>query len=291
MIPETVKCAAADIKSLKIQGATEVAIEGVRSLKSIKGNDLKTLKEAETLLTKMRPTEPLLRNGLKYVLLRVKYGGDIKPACDEYIKTCQDAFDRIAEIGSKRIINGSKIMTHCHSRLVTGLLIRAKKAGRKNFEVFISETRPKLQGRTTAAELAKAGIPVTFYVDSAMNSFINKADMVLVGCDAITADGDFLNKIGTSQLALCADEAETEFLVATELLKFDPKTARGFHEKIEERDFREVWANPPKRVKIRNPAFDVTPAKHIHSAITEEGIIQPQNVLPAVKEKYSWIFK
>lgn len=289
MIPPAVRRTAEDIRKLKIQGATNVAVCGLRSLETLGNPSEKTLRECAALLAKMRPTEPLLRNGLAYVLHGVRLGMTVKDAADDYIGFCNVAFKKIVEVGAKRIENNAKIMTHCHSSLVTHILSYAKKTHGKRFEVFASEARPLFQGRLTAAELAKAGIPVTFYVDSAMNSFVNKADFVLVGCDAITADGDFLNKIGTSALAFCADEAETKFVVATELLKFDPKTTIGNIEKIEERCPCEVWKNPPKRVRVRNPAFDITPAKYIHSLITEAGVILPQGVPAEVKAKYPWI--
>ena len=289
MIPACVKKVARDIKNLKIQGATHIAIEGLNSLKKIE-KDKRMLLECSKFLAETRPVEPLLRNGLRYVLKAVGDGESVGSAVDEYLQLCVDAIEKIIAFGAKRIEDTSKIMTHCHSSIVIDILKHAKQYGKK-FEVIACEARPKFQGRITAVELSKAKIPVTFIVDSAANFFINKVDLVLVGCDAITAECDFFNKIGSSAIALCANEAETDFAIATELLKFDPETTFGTIEKIEERDFHEVWSKPPKGVEIRNPAFDIIPAKHIHFVITENGIMQPQGVLSSVKEVYPWIFK
>ena len=95
-------------------------------------------------------------------------------------------------------------------------------------------------------------------VDSAVRSFIKSADLVLVGSDAMTSEGNVINKIGTSQIALAANEARIPFYVVTELLKFDPQTIHGDYEAIEERDASEIWEDAPDGLKIRNPAFDVT---------------------------------
>ena len=80
-----------------------------------------------------------------------------------------------------------------------------------------------------------------------------------------------------SQLSL--SEARVPFYVVSELLKFDPETLHGGCEKIEQRNPAEVWAEAPPQLKVRNPAFDVTPNRYIHGIICEEGIIPPQTVL------------
>jgi ribose 1,5-bisphosphate isomerase len=128
-------------------------------------------------------------------------------------------------------------------------------------------------------------------VDSAVRNFMNKADLVLVGADAITSEGNVINKIGTSQVALAAQEARTPFYVATELLKFDPQTIHGDYEAIEERSPDEIWPDAPEGLEIRNPAFEVTRRDYIHGIICEEGLISPQSILEAVRRRYSWILE
>jgi translation initiation factor 2B subunit (eIF-2B alpha/beta/delta family) len=78
--------------------------------------------------------------------------------------------------------------------------------------------------------------------------------------------------------------------VVSELLKFDAETLGGGCEKIEQRSPNEVWAEAPKELKVKNPAFDVTPNRYIHGIICEEGIIPPQTVLETVRKRYSWVF-
>ena len=121
--------------------------------------------------------------------------------------------------------------------------------------------------------------------------FVNKVDLVVVGADAITSEGNVINKIGTSMIALAAKEARTPFYVVSELLKFDPATVLGDYETIEERSSKEVWACPPERLVIRNPAFDVTRREFIHGIICEEGVVSPDSISELVNRKHPWIFK
>jgi ribose 1,5-bisphosphate isomerase len=106
---------------------------------------------------------------------------------------------------------------------------------------------------------------------------MKKIDKVVIGADSIAANGAVVNKIGTSQLALIAHEARALFFVAAESYKFHPQTLVGELVEIEERDATEV-VNPKEfpGIKIRNPAFDVTPPEYIDLIITEKGIIPPQ---------------
>jgi ribose 1,5-bisphosphate isomerase len=100
-----------------------------------------------------------------------------------------------------------------------------------------------------------------------------------------------INKIGTSMVALVAHEARTPFYVVSGLLKFDPTTMFGDYEKIEERNPDEVWKNPPKRLTVRNPAFDVTRRDFIHGIICEEGIISPHSIIEVMQRRHPWIFE
>ena len=119
---------------------------------------------------------------------------------------------------------------------------------------------------------------------------MKNVDLVMVGADAITSEGNVINKIGTSLIALAANEARTPFYVVSELLKFNPSTVHGDYEKIEERNPNEIWTEAPSKLKIINPAFDITRRNYIHGIICEEGIISPHSVLEVVRKTYPWIF-
>ncbi len=308
-----IKNIARDIKSLKIQGARKVALGVINALiytaKNSKSKDIKQFYkeffEVAEYLYKLRPTEPMTRNTidriLNYIHLLIKNKSYLKQTSrrkrvdqvrelivkkgKQMIKQMKINRERIAKYGSQLIQNNMTIMTYCHSSTVTNLLKHARIEG-KSIEVISCETRPRFQGRITAKELASYKIPVTQIVDGAMNAFMKDVDMVIVGGDAVTSRGDLINKIGTSTLAHIARAHDIPFYSAVELFKFDPLTLFGFKEKIEERDKKEVWEKPPRGVKIRNPAFDLTYAKYISGYITEEGIIPPQSLLSVVKQTY-----
>jgi ribose 1,5-bisphosphate isomerase len=101
-----------------------------------------------------------------------------------------------------------------------------------------------------------------------------------------------VNKIGTSQIAHTAHEARVNVVVAAETYKFAPRTIIGELITIEERDGNEILADEISRtlphVKVRNPAFDVTPAEYIDLIVTEAGAIPPQMAYTIIRENLGW---
>jgi methylthioribose-1-phosphate isomerase len=149
--------------------------------------------------------------------------------------------------------------------------------------VLADETRPFLQGaRLTAWELVKDGIDTTVITDNMAGTMMRggNIDLVVVGADRIAANGDTANKVGTYTVAVLAKEHGIPFYVAAPLSTIDLATADGSGIPIEERPDREVThvgssRLTPDGAHIRNPAFDVTPAKYITAIITEKGIARP----------------
>lgn len=264
-----------EIKELKIQSATNVAKAAIDAWEMAKDK-----KAATKALISARPTEPMLRNVLKFL----NKGG--KP--EEIRKIIATAEEKIVEYGSNLVESHSLVYTHCHSSIVEAILEKAKNEG-KELEVHVTETRPDYQGRITAANLAKRGIKVTLYVDSAVEAALKNADLMFIGADAVTAYGGIVNKIGSSLFARLATEREIPVYVATEALKYDPATFYGKPEKIEQRSTKEVWAGHPKGVRIVNNVFDFVPNAYITSIVTELGVMPYEDLLEKVKEAYSWI--
>jgi methylthioribose-1-phosphate isomerase len=194
----------------------------------------------------------------------------------------------IGRHGAALVKEGVTILTHCNAGgLATagygtalGVIRAAHEAG-KNIRVFADETRPWLQGaRLTAWELMKDGIPVTLIADNMAGWFMKKEeiDICVVGADRIAANGDTANKIGTYSVAVLARENNIPFYVAAPTSTFDLTMASGDEIPIEERHDREVthlhgFPVAPEGVKVRNPAFDVTPARYITGIITEKGVV------------------
>jgi ribose 1,5-bisphosphate isomerase len=258
------------------------------------------LTEAARILLQTRPTAVSLPNGIRYVMHRLNLARgrndsfkEIREAtlaaASEFIENAKTAVQRIGEIGARRIVDGDVLLTHCNSAAAIEVMKTAWREGRR-FEVLVTETRPRFQGHITARELSKAGIPVTLILDDAVRYFMQDVDKVIVGADAVTANGALVNKIGTSMVALAAHEARVRVFVAAETYKFSPETMIGELVEIEERGPGEVISDEQQRkigsIKVLNPSFDVTPAEYIDLIITERGIIPPVGAILILEEVF-----
>jgi methylthioribose-1-phosphate isomerase len=188
--------------------------------------------------------------------------------------------------GAALMPKNARIMTYCNTGALAtsghGTALGVVRSAReKNVSVIACETRPYLQGaRLTAWECVQEGIPCTLVTDNMAGHLMAKGevDVVIVGADRIAANGDTANKIGTYMVAVLARRHGLPFYIAAPTSTFDPKTADGSGIQIEERPAQEVtgyrgtrWA--PEGVKVRNPAFDVTPAELITAIVCEKGVL------------------
>lgn len=290
-----------DIRSLKIQGANSVAYHAVLALKDICHmaktiTELKSgLEAAKKRLFSARPTEPALRNAINYVI-KNSHGQDLRQFRSSALKLVADAAgalkgsnEAIARIGYRKIRSGMTIFTHCHSSSVLAVIRRAWKEGAR-FNVHNTETRPRFQGRITARELASIGIPVRHFVDAAARLAIKKADLMLIGADAITTEGYVINKIGSELMSEVAARYGVPVYSCASSWKFDPETIFGFDEVIESRSPKEVWERPPRGVKIDNHAFEKVSPGLIAGIISETGIYPSEVFVEEMKKKNSWMF-
>ncbi|MEW6602546.1 MAG: S-methyl-5-thioribose-1-phosphate isomerase [Nitrospirota bacterium] len=199
----------------------------------------------------------------------------------------------IGRWGAQFIKDGDTIITHCNAgSLATGGYgtatgpIRVAVEQGKKIQVYADETRPVLQGcRLTSWELMQDNIPVTLITDNTAGAILRKGEinLAIVGTDRTVANGDVANKIGTYSLAVLCRENGVPFYVAAPLSSIDFSMATGDLIPIEERGAEEVThvfgcQIAPEGVKVRNIAFDVTPAKYITGIITEKGVFRPQDL-------------
>lgn len=264
-----------DIKSLKIQGAENVARAGIKALK------MRHDRNSINKIISLRPTEPCLRNAINFALRDMKNNADLA------LKHFDDAQKKIAEIGSRKIKNNKVIFTHCHSGTVMAILKEAAKT--RKFKVYCTETRPSLQGRLTAVGLAKAKIPVRLFTDASARYAIKKANIAFFGVDAITSEGKIINKMGTEMFADIAEKYDVPVYFCTDSWKYDPLTVFGFEEAIERRDKKEVWDKAPKGVEISNLAFEIVEPELATGIISELGVFAPATFIEEVKRNYPWI--
>ncbi len=196
----------------------------------------------------------------------------------------------IGEHGRDLLGDGQTVLTHCNAGALataaygTALgIIRAAVSQGKKIRVYADETRPFLQGaRLTVWELERDGIPVVLITDGMAGWLMARGEVgaVIVGADRIAANGDTANKIGTYTVAVLARENGVPFYVAAPMSTVDAALESGAGIPIEERkadEVREVGGRliTLAGVEVRNPAFDVTPAKFITAIVTERGIFRP----------------
>ena len=202
---------------------------------------------------------------------------------DEDVAACR----AMGRFGADLVPDKARILTHCNAGALAtagygtalGVIRGAIEQG-KQVSVFADETRPFLQGaRLTAWELTHDGIDTTVITDNMAATFMRQGmiDLVVVGADRIAANGDVANKVGTYGVAVLAKEHGIPFYVAAPSSTLDPATPSGAGIPIEERPDREVThvgttRLTPALAKVRNPAFDVTPARYVTAIITERGI-------------------
>lgn len=201
---------------------------------------------------------------------------------DDDVATCRAIGEHgaaLLEPLARRLDRPLRIMTHCNAgwlatvdygtALAPVYLLHERGIP---LEVWVSETRPRNQGYLTAWELGQMGIPHRVVVDNACGHLLQRGDVdiVIVGTDRTTRNGDVANKIGTYLKALAAREAGVPFYVAAPGSSIDFSLADGHAVPIEERPVDEVVAVPA--FPVANPAFDVTPAGLVTRIITERGV-------------------
>ncbi len=302
IVPET----ADKIKSMEIRGAGRIARAVAEALRdhalAVRATApdafRREMEQAAATLLATRPTAVSLPNAVHIVMAGLDHATTAEEAragvvrrADEFISSSQHAVDRIAQFGASHIRDGDTILTHCNSEVALACITVAHRQG-KEIEVFATEVRPRNQGLITIRTLNDEGIRTNFIVDSAVRSFINDIDLVIVGADAVTVNGAVVNKIGTAQVAHSAREARVNVIVAAETYKFAPRTILGELIKIEERAGSEVLPDEIARtlphITVRNPAFDVTPAEYIDMIVTEKGAIPPQMAYVIIRDYLGW---
>ncbi|MGP8331418.1 MAG: ribose 1,5-bisphosphate isomerase [Methanosarcinaceae archaeon] len=292
------------ITRMEIRGAGRIAKAAALALRDYAeslevdsiGEFSRHIENAAKLLVDTRPTAVSLPNAVR---LTTQYiSSDVYEAKEEiinnaerFIRQANDALWKIGEIGARRIRDGDVIMTHCNSNAALFVITTAFRQG-KDISVIATETRPRRQGLLTSKHLLDYGIPTTLIVDSAVRYCMKKVDTVIVGADAIAVNGALVNKIGTSQLALAAHEARTNFLIAAETYKFSPNTILGEFIEIEERSIDEVidldTLTGLSKLNVLNPAFDITPPKYIDLIITDVGAVPPGMAYTIIKDHLGW---
>lgn len=295
------------IRRLSVRGAPALGVAAafgvLLGIKFFNGKDrkrfIKHVNQISDYIATSRPTAVNLFNALqrmKQVIRRHPHADvsalksllkkEALAIYEEDRKLCR----RMGSFGARLVRSGSRLMTVCNAGALAtvdygtalGVMYTAQGQGKK-FRVYTCETRPLLQGaRLTAWELLKAGIDTTLICDNMAATLMKqgKIDAVFTGADRIASNGDTANKIGTYNLAVLAKHHGIPFYVVAPQSSFDRAIPDGKHIPIEERSRKEVLGfqkqmTAPAKVKVYNPAFDVTDHRLITAIVTEKGIIRP----------------
>jgi len=291
------------IETMETRGAAAIAAEAADALRAQavesdaeSAAELRAqLRAVARLLLETRPTAVSLPNACRYVLQRTT-GDAVESVRSSAVEAAAEFRARLAtaqrdlgQVGANRLRDGDTIMTHCHSTDALACVEAAVDDG-KDLTAIVRETRPRKQGRITARELTELGVDVTMVVDSAARRYMDDVDHVLVGADAIAADGSVVNKIGTSGLAVVARERGTPIVVAAGTLKLDPATMTGNAVEIEMREETEILPDAEREdigeITVENPAFDVTPPRHVDAIVTERGQFPPESIVTLMRELF-----
>ncbi|MGE3065301.1 MAG: S-methyl-5-thioribose-1-phosphate isomerase [Hyphomicrobiaceae bacterium] len=300
------------IKSMQVRGAPLIGVTAAYGVCLALRKDAsdEALDRAVAYLGAQRPTAINLRWALDEMVKAVRnlpreqrvaaaYARAAQMADDD-VETCRrigaNALGLIRDIAAKKPAGEPvNVLTHCNAGWLacvdwgtaTSPMYQAHDAGIP-LHVWVDETRPRNQGASlTAFELGSHGVPHTIVVDNAGGHLMQHGlvDLVIVGTDRVTANGDVANKIGTYLKALAAKDNGVPFWVALPHSTIDWTLAKGEDIPIEERGADEVLVMTGRtrdgqvvQVEIaapgspaRNDAFDVTPARLVTGFVTERG--------------------
>jgi len=280
-----------------------------------KNNFSECLKNSVSKILNTRPTAVNLQWGVKKSLEEIEKVNCIEEkiniAKKHALQIAEDETETCRLIGNYglQIIEGMSkkkqgetlnILTHCNAGWLAfvdyGSALSPVYFAHKNgikVHVWVDETRPRNQGASlTAWELGMEGVPHTLIADNTGGLLMQqgKVDMVIVGTDRTTLNGNVVNKIGTYLKALAAFDNNIPFYVALPLSSIDlygdnnslPIETRSEDEVLyvqgmnEHHEISKVRI-APQNTKALNYGFDITPARLITKLITEKGIINADN--------------
>ncbi|MFC6865441.1 translation initiation factor eIF-2B [Halomicroarcula sp. GCM10025817] len=280
MIDETVK----QIEEMQTHSSSVVAVKAAKALQTLTERDyptveayLRTLERNSHALQRANPSHASLHTTQEEIVQRV---GDADPedveaakavtlaAIDDVVTDVEGAKDRAAERAAEFIADDDVLLLHDFSSTVMAALDEAL-AGGATFEIYVTESRPRMLGRKAARQLAqREGIDVTLIVDSAAGYYVSECDRVLLGMTCIVGD-TYYNRVGTYQISTAAVDAGVPITVVGAGAKL---VEGGFAFKNEFRPVAEVMREPAEGFELANPAYDATPTELLDSVVTDDQV-------------------
>lgn len=219
-------------------------------------------------------------------------GSDVSQAImDHLVASNNKRYNKVAQMAEHlvdRIPDHGTVMTQCFGETIVGMMLREAKRRGKELQIFCPETRPYFQGaRLTATVCREMGFDTTVITDN-MPAWVMQqegVDVFTCAADAICLDGYVVNKIGTLQIALCANHFGVPFYV-TGIPDEGHPTKDSI--RIESRNPEFVLQAMGVRtaapgVKGYYPSFDITPPELITGIVTDLGVYRPDSLKDYLK--------
>jgi len=279
-LPEGLAVALEEIRSDRMSGAAALArraalavLEAAPELSRLAPPQrFSILAEAARRLVEAQPAMAPLVN-LADSLLR--QSDELEQAARDFLARLDAARRAVSRHGAALIADGASLLTHSASQAVLDALLAARAEG-KRFLVYVTESRPQCEGVSLARRLGEAGIPVRLVIDAALFARLADCDLTVTGADSVSRAG-VVNKTGTALAALAARARGKPFYVLCGSEKFLP----GDYILPAEppKPAEEILANAPPNVTVENFYFETTPLELLTGIVSEEGVLNPQQLL------------
>ena len=283
MIDETVE----EIRAMRTHSSSAVAVKAARALRTLCEREYATVEEYVRALERngdalrrANPSHASLQNAVREVVESVRDAdpADVEgatarteTAVDRVVETIQGAKRAAAENAADLIEDGATLLTHDYSTTVLETVDVALDGG-SEFEVYVTEARPRYLGRKTARALAdRDGVETHLLVDAAAGYYLDRCDEVVVGMDCIV-DDRLYNRVGTFPIAAAAARLDVPVTVVGAAAKV---VEEGFLFENEFRADSEVMREPAEGFSVENPSYEATPTELIDRVITDEGVREP----------------
>jgi len=281
MIDETIR----DIERMQTQSSSVVAVKAAEALRSLADNDCNNLSEFYRLVEQQsralqrakRSHAPLYTTQQRIVETVIESDAEsveeaterLLEAVEAVVTELRTSKERAAGRAADLIDDGDVLLTHENSSTVMAAFEAALAAGTE-FEVYVTEARPRFLGRRTARDLGpRDGVDVTLIVDSAAGHYLPECDRVFVGMNCLV-DDTMYNRVGTYPIAATAADAGTPVTAVASSTKF---IGSGFDFRNSYRPASEMMHEPVEDFEVANPGYDATPTRLLDSVVTEDAVI------------------
>jgi translation initiation factor eIF-2B subunit delta len=282
MIDETVE----EIKELQTHSSSVVAVKAAEALRELLDREFVTVEEFTLSLE--RNSSALRRAQPSHATLFTTQTELVETVREEDVNSVGEAKDRLATAidrvverveNGKRLAaenaadvfeDGATVLTHDYSSTVLGAMEAALDDGAE-FEVYVTEARPRYLGRKLARTLAGfEGVETRLLTDAACGHYLRECDRVVLGMSCIVGEA-YYNRIGTFPLCATASQLDVPVTVLGASSKVIDEG--GFQFENEFRSPTEVMREPAEGFDVYNPAYDATPTRLIDEVVTDRGVV------------------